>query len=157
MKISLDRAIFELAFENAQLGKSIALWRNSEQTDAISALDSIIERFTDSANPVSAKRVANVIGYKGGFLSKIGQSLNDDDVVLLLEMLAQSDLRVSPIGALIGYVRRVGPAVALKTIQESGAAEVLLPFVVALQQELGEKPRVPKEVEEVAKDIRERL
>lgn len=39
-------------------------------------------------------------------------------------------------------------------IRESSAADVLLPMTTALEQELGMQPRVAREVEEVAKDIR---
>ena len=157
LESSLDRAILEPAFRTALLGKSVSLWRNGEPSNAISPLNSIIERYKVNANRQTAEWAANAIGQKSRLLAEIGQSLNDDDVVLLIELLTQGDFGVPEIGALIGYVRRVGPAVALEVIHESGAAEVLSPFVAALQQELGQKPRVPKEVEEVAKDIREQL
>ena len=124
---------------------------------ATSPLDSIIERYKSDANLQTAEHAAKAIGLKSSFLSGIGQALDDDEIALLLELLKQPGSRVSVDDALIGYIRRVGPATALKTIQESGAAEVLLPLVTALQQELGQKPRVPKEVEEVAKDIREQF
>ena len=153
----LDIPNFDLAIDNALSGKALALWLNDEPLKAISPLDAIIERYKGSADRQTAERTADAIAYKGVMLSEIGQTLNDDDVVLLLELLKQTGFRAPANEALIGYVRRVGPAVALKTIQESGADEVMSPLVVALQQELGQKPRVPKEVEEVAKDIRERL
>ena len=157
LETSFDGSLLDPAFETALLGKSLALWQNGEPLKAISPLDVIIERNKGSANRQTAERIADVIVYKSRFLSQIGQALNDDDIALLLELLKQTGLPASFNDALIGYIRRVGPATALMTIQESGAAEVLSPFVTALQQELGEKPRVPKEVEEVAKDIRERF
>ena len=149
--------LIELAIDTALLGKSVALWRYGEPLEAISPLDSIIARYKDNANLQTAERAASAIGHKSSFLSEIGQTLNDDDIAMLLELLKQTGYIPSVNNALIGYIRRVGPIAALKTIQESGATEVLLPLVTALQQELGQKPRVPKEVEEVAKDIRERF
>ena len=49
------------------------------------------------------------------------------------------------------------PSRSLELIQPSQAAELLLPLVTALQQEVGLKPRVAREVEEVAQDIRKEL
>ena len=157
LEISLGGDLFATAMNNALLGKSFALWQNGKPLDAISPLDSIIERHKDNVNLQAAGSAAVALGHKGNLLSEIGQTLDDKEIALLLNLLQQTGLPTSVNVALIGYIRRVGPATGLKTIQESGAAEVLLPFVTALQQELGQKPRVPKEVEEVAKDIRERL
>ena len=42
-------------------------------------------------------------------------------------------------------------------IQESGPSGVLYPLVTALRQEMGEETQAPKEVDEVASDIRYRL
>ena len=42
-------------------------------------------------------------------------------------------------------------------IQVSPAANLLLPLTTALEQEMGLTPRVAREVEEVAEDIRRRL
>ena len=48
----------------------------------------------------------------------------------------------------------LGPADMLTLIQASPAASLLLPLVTALEWELGMEPRVAREVEEVARDIR---
>ena len=48
----------------------------------------------------------------------------------------------------------LGPAQVRDLIQASPAAELLLPLTVALERELGLDPRVAKEIEEVAEDIR---
>ena len=50
-----------------------------------------------------------------------------------------------------------GQARTLKLIEESPAADLLLPLVTALQQELGRETHVAKEVNEVAADIREKM
>ena len=47
-----------------------------------------------------------------------------------------------------------GQARTLKLIQASPAADLLLPLVTALQQELGQETHVAKEVDEVAADVR---
>ena len=51
----------------------------------------------------------------------------------------------------------LGPERVLKVIQASPSENLLLPLTTALELELGLKPRVPREVEEVARDIREEL
>ena len=42
-------------------------------------------------------------------------------------------------------------------IQKSPSAGLLLPLTTALEQEIGREPRVAREVEEVARDIRQDL
>ena len=51
----------------------------------------------------------------------------------------------------------LGPEKMRDLIQASPATELLLPFTTALEMELGLQPRVAKEVEEVAQDIRRDL
>lgn len=52
---------------------------------------------------------------------------------------------------------RIGAERALEVIGERGAREALLPLVVALQRELGQRPRVAQEVNEVARDLERNL
>ncbi|MCY4584328.1 MAG: hypothetical protein OXE50_16265, partial [Chloroflexi bacterium] len=47
----------------------------------------------------------------------------------------------------------IGPEPMIRLIEASPAKVFLLPVTTALQWELGRRPRVPLEVEEVAKDI----
>ncbi len=61
------------------------------------------------------------------------------------------------IDALMQSTLQLGPERVLDLIQQSCAAEMLLPLVVALQQEIGLEPQVAREVEEVAQDIRKKL
>ena len=51
----------------------------------------------------------------------------------------------------------LGPARMRELIQGSPAAPLLLPLTTALEQELGLEPRVAREVDEVAQDIRKEL
>ena len=45
----------------------------------------------------------------------------------------------------------------LSLIEQSPSTELLVPLVVALQKELGQEPKVAREIEEVAEDIRKEL
>ena len=51
----------------------------------------------------------------------------------------------------------LGPARMRELIQASPSANLLLPLTTALERELGLEPRVAREVEEVAQDIRREL
>jgi hypothetical protein len=57
----------------------------------------------------------------------------------------------------IGFGARLEPARALEQIQASPAAHLLLPLETALQQDMGLNPRVSREVQEVAQDVRNKL
>ena len=80
------------------------------------------------------------------------------DFSTILSILPRNDaLQGLGIHASVVFSARLGPKRALELIQNSPAAELLLPLVTALQQELGLKPRVAREVEEVAQDVRSKL
>ena len=59
--------------------------------------------------------------------------------------------------ALIKFSIELGPARMRELIQASPSANLLLPLTTALERELGLEPRVAREVEEVARDIRREL
>ena len=59
--------------------------------------------------------------------------------------------------ALMEFSIQLGPARIHELIQGSSAAPLLLPLTTALEQELGLNPRVAREVDEVAQDIRKEL
>ena len=141
----------------ALLAKSLALWKIEETHAAISILDALIAKHNTSTRVDINGRVVDVLVSKTLILDDLGRTISRDEFTLLLTSVAKTGLRDKCIDAMLCFVGRKGPAIGLQLIQESGAAEVLLPLVTALQQELGLTPRVAKEVEEVAKDIRLRL
>ncbi len=59
--------------------------------------------------------------------------------------------------ALMEFGIRLGPERMRELIEVSPSADLLLPLTTALAQETGERPRVAREVEEVARDIRKEL
>ena len=88
----------------------------------------------------------------------MGQSISEVEFSLLLKGLEEvGSLLPGSIEAVLPYISAVEPDRALGVIQASPAAPLLLPLVTALQQELGQTPQVPKEVAEVARDVRARL
>ncbi len=82
----------------------------------------------------------------------------ENDLAAALELLPALDLLPSEaFDALVDAAVELGPACLLKLIESSASAELLLPLQTALELELGRTPRVAREVEEVAKDIRKGL
>ena len=61
------------------------------------------------------------------------------------------------LGALMAFSIEIGPARMRELVRASPAADLLLPLTTALEREMGLEPRVAREVEEVAEDIRRDL
>ncbi len=79
----------------------------------------------------------------------------ESDLAAALDMLPALDsLPSETFGALAEATVELGAARILELIDGSASAELLLPLTTALELELGRAPRVAREVEEVAKDIR---
>ena len=82
----------------------------------------------------------------------------ESDLAAALDMLPALDpLPTEAFGALAEAAVELGAARLLELLQGSASAELLLPLTTALELELGRMPRVAREVEEVAKDIRRSL
>ncbi len=82
----------------------------------------------------------------------------EQDIVAFLSLLPELDsLRRGALAALMKFSIELGPARMHELIQDSPAAPLLLPLTTALEQELGLEPRVAREVDEVAQDIRKEL
>ena len=80
------------------------------------------------------------------------------DLATVLKLLPDvSPVDHASIWSLINFAARLGPRPMLELIQESPSERILLPLVTALRRELDIESKVPREVEEVAKDIRKDL
>ena len=80
------------------------------------------------------------------------------DVEAVLALLPEIDIHPREIfDALMFISVTVGPERMCKLIKASPSASLLLPLTTALELEIGLKPRVALEVEEVAEDIRREL
>ena len=83
---------------------------------------------------------------------------SERDLSTILSCFAGAeDLSAPSLRALLVLSAQLGPTPVLGAIEGSSVADRLLPLVTALQQETGLKPRVAREVEEVAHDIRKEL
>ena len=89
----------------------------------------------------------------GGDPSAFGQ-----DIEAVLTLLPRLDsLPGEVLHILMALTIDLGPERVLALIRSSPSATALLPLATALELELGTEPRVAREVEEVAMDIRKRL
>ena len=80
------------------------------------------------------------------------------DIEAMLAILPKiAPLPTESMDALVEFATGVGAKRMRELIQASPAADLLLPLTTALEWELGLKPRVAREVEEVAGDIRRHL
>ena len=64
---------------------------------------------------------------------------------------------VRSLDALMAFSIEIGPARMRELVRASPAVDLLLPLTTALEREMGLEPRVAREVEEVAEDIRRDL
>jgi tetratricopeptide (TPR) repeat protein len=83
---------------------------------------------------------------------------SEQDIKAILAVLPQIEsLPKAILDVLMASSVELGPTRICDLIQASPSASLLLPLTTALQQELGLEPRVAREVEEVARDIRRDL
>ena len=81
-----------------------------------------------------------------------------EDIETILEILPELGALPSDVlGRLMVMSVELGPKDMHALIQASPSVRLLLPLATALEREMGLEPRVAREVEEVAQDIRERL
>ena len=131
---------------------------SNHPTEALAAFDEVIVRSVTALTPLTSVTVAGALVAKVILLESLGRTISDSEFSQLLSCIAEEeDLPPQCTEAIMGFVAIVGPARTLELIQESPAAEMLLPLVTALQLELGQIPQVAKEVQEVAEDTRARL
>ena len=87
-----------------------------------------------------------------------GPSVCEPDLKAALELLPRIEaLPGASVETLMAFCVTLGPRRMHGLIQASPAASLLLPLTTALELELGLDPRVAREVEEVAQDIRRKL
>ena len=152
---SANELYFQVAF--ASFGKSLAHLKIGETAEATAELDSIIEDTNLDAGRRTMKIATNARAIKFMMTPRNGNGAVGYELNSLLAIVARSGVTDLALEALVESVRRSAPNTVLGSIQAAGATEVLLPFITALQMETEQKPIVPKEVDEVAADIRARF
>lgn len=147
----------------ARIGEGLALETLRRLPEALRAYDQVVRRFRTSATSELTAQVAVALVFKGNALLEKSPSCVDRDdcerdLRTLLAIRPRTDeLPPGALNAYVGFSAYLEPARALEQIQSSSVAQLLLPLSTALQQESGLNPRVSREVQEVARDVRNRL
>ena len=86
------------------------------------------------------------------------RSASEPDVEAVLALLPElGPIPREAVTALLEFSVALGPERMCELIQASPSPHLLLPLTTALERELGREPRVAREVDEVAQDIRQTL
>ena len=151
----------------ARLNEGHILETLGRLADALAAYDDIVRRYGSYTASALKAEVAVALVIKGNALLEKSPSGVDRDgcarnLRTLLAMNPGTDdlppvVAHAYVDAAIGFSAYLKPARALEQIQSSSAAQLLLPLATALQQESGLNPRVSREVQEVAQDVRDKL
>ncbi len=159
LKDSAFTEVIQFGIDDVLLAKSVAHWACKEHSTALSALNLIIRNYLEEADSLAEEEARSVVGkaitVKSIVLSDVGTTITDDEFEIWFQHVARFGFDQSEIMALTSYVVLSGPVVALDLILKCPVTDVFAPVVVALQQELGQTPRVAREVEEVARDVRQ--
>ena len=144
------------------LNKAMTLSELNRTRESLEIYDGLARQFRSSPivelRNTATKAIVNRAVLNTGYGLVTDKAVYERDLKTILPTLPTIDsLPDSAIRALAVFSVHLGPARTLELIQHSPAAESLLPLVTALEQEVGLKPRVAREVNEVAKDIRKEL
>ena len=133
--------------------------------DAMAACEEVLHRFGRSDKPALLEQVAKALVNKGVALRALGRPGDALDACEeALRRLGEGDapptldrnLNVL-VNTMIGLSVDLGPDRVRGMILASPAVNLLLPLTIALEQEMGLEPRVAREVQEVAEDIRREI
>ena len=149
----------------ALVNKGAALGALNRSEEALAACEEVLRRFGAADVSPLIEQVVIALLYKGIMLAALYRP--EEALVACEEVLHRfggsdaSALAEQVAKALAFTLMRVsvplGPARVRDLIQTSPAANLLLPLTTALEQEMGLEPRVAREVEEIAEDIRQKL
>ena len=143
---------------DTMLRKGSALVQIQKPSEAVAAFDEVIARFAAADETNLVAKVTSALLSKAAAVLLQGETLADSDFSLLLDCLSrEGELRPGLIQGLTTLAVISGQARTIGLIQASPAADLLLPLVTALQQDLGQETHVAKEVDEVAADIRRNM
>ena len=143
---------------DTMLRKGLALLQNQNPLEAATAFGALVDKFAAAAAKNLAAKLTSALMSKAAALLLQGKTLDESDFSLLLDCLSkEGELRPGIVQGLTALAMISGLARSLELIQASPAADLLVPLVTALQQELGQETHVAKEVDEVAADVRRNL
>ena len=150
-----DSSDYRLWSELALLGKAAAELALRQYGSAIETAGRVLEpRQTESQE----RRLLGHLIRARAALASGDPSACEQDIEAILAILPEiGSLPKESLDDLVFFSAALGPERMCELIKASPSAELLLPLTTALELELGLRPRVAREVEEVALDIRRDL
>ena len=110
--------------------KGVACLIENRVDEALTTFDEIILRFGTRLAPQLVETVTNALFVKALILRSLGTTISESEVSLLLACLAElEDLLPAGIAVIGEFIATAGASRTLGLIQESPAAEILLPLV----------------------------
>ena len=140
--------------KDALLGRAEIEIEKRQYEKAAETAGLLVER-RDTGSP--AQRLRGHLIRARALLGLGDRSACERDVEAVLALPELRSILKDGVMALIDFSVSLGPERMHELIQASPAADLLLPLTTALERELGREPRVAREVDEVARDIQERL
>ena len=152
---------------NALVDRGFTLGRLNRLEEALAACDEVVSRYGEDDTPALLELLVNALLNKETirrmgvrrniFASGEGSSLEQDIETILAILPKLDSFPENIINGLMLFSVDLGYAHMRNLIQASASANLLLPLITALEMELGMQPRVAREVEEVARDVRQEL
>ena len=156
-----DTPIMNGSVAMAFMNKLAALKALNRPRDALTAYDDVIGWFAKIESPntyVDVVVTEALLERAAATLAKGDRRSCERDVQEALSLLGdKTPLSALSMVALMELSVDIGPQRMNKLIRESPAGDLLLALTTALELELGSEPRVAREVDEVAQDIRRQL
>ena len=150
-----DSTGFRMPTERALLGKAELELGFSKYVAAAKTASRLLDE-PRTESPVSRWR-GHLIRAKATLANEDPASCERDIKVILAILPNLDSLPSETLDALMEFSIDLGQVRMCEIIQASPSARLLLPLTTALEQEIGREPRVAREVEEVARDIRRDL
>ena len=137
------------------LQKAEITWADGNYSQTIEATDRLLEQCNKDPSDQSCRALL----IRARARLAVGDlPAAEQDLLEALAMLPEFDsLLGEGVEALMEFCVELGPACSLDIVSTSPSAPLLLPLTTALERELGKAPRVAREVEEIAEDIRRDL
>lgn len=144
--------------ELASVLRGASLFEAGRVAEALVLAEAAVARYRDPDSREPTHPLILAIDLKDAVLKTDHQPMAAEDISLLLRYIVAIGRMTSVAYRILARFAASGdPSSTLDLIAAEQASDVVRPLVVALQMEAGDTPRVAKEVEEVAADVRSEL
>ena len=152
---SSEDADFLLPVSTVMLQLADIARKQGQLDETISTIGQLFDRITDQA---SHQRCEGLLIRAHAFVAIGDAQQAERDIEAALALLPDFDFLLGmALDVLMDFTVLQGPQQAKQIIQASPSVEQLIPLTIAIDKDLGNKPRVAREIEEVAEDIRKDL